>query len=166
MVFVYVLAFYWALMLAWVTYFAVVTAVSAWAAACSDAQDPTPRVPGGDGGGDDGGGGVGGGGGDDFGGDGATTTAAGGHVDNSAGCSLPRAARSAAVSDSGGESNDEDVVCATSSVREDAEGGAIYTFVHEGQTAPTASGEGSSDAGAGADGLCQRKGVAARGFAE
>ena len=159
MVFVYVLAFYWALMLAWVTYFAVITAVSARAAACRDAQDPTQSVA-------CGGGGGGGGGGGDGGGDGATTTAAGGHVDNSAGCSLPRAARSAAASDSGGESNDEDVVCATSSVREDAGGGAIYTFVHEGQTAPTASGEGSSDAGAGADGLCQRKGVAARGVAE
>ena len=156
MVFVYVLAFYWALMLAWVTYFAVITAVSARAAACRDAQDPTQSVACGGGGG----------GGGDGGGDGATTTAAGGHVDNSAGCSLPRAARSAAASDSGGESNDEDVVCATSSVREDAGGGAIYTFVHEGQTAPTASGEGSSDAGAGADGLCQRKGVAARGVAE
>jgi hypothetical protein len=156
MVFVYVLAFYWALMLAWVTYFAVITAVSARAAACRDAQDPTQSVACGGGGG----------GGGDGGGDGATTTAAGGHVDNSAGCSLPRAARSAAASDSGGESNDEDVVCATSSVRDDAGGGAIYTFVHEGQTAPTASGEGSSDAGAGADGLCQRKGVAARGVAE
>jgi len=151
MVFMYVLAFYWAAMLVWITYFAVVTTMSS-----HGAQGPTQRIPGGDGGGggDAGGGAVGGGGGDGS-GDGGTTTAAGGRVEGSAGCSVPSAAAHSAAA-AGGESPDEDVVCGTSPDRENAGAGAIYPVMHEGQAAP----------GAGADGLFQRKGVAEAGVAE
>ena len=155
MVFMYVLAFYWVIMLVWMTYFAVVKQ-----------RDPVGGMGGGGGGSggggvDNGGDAVGGdavGGGNGNGsGDDGTTTATGGGVEESAGCSVPSAAHSSPTAgDSGRESYDEDVVCGTSSDHENAGAAATYTFMHEGQSTPDA----------GADGLFQRKGVAEAGVAE
>ena len=173
MVFMYVLAVYWVLMLAWMTYFFVVTSMRDLALerrAIRDlvlerraAQDPPTQqrvVP-------CGGGGDGGAGGDGGGGDGAATTTAAGalHADSSAEGVLQNAARSSASStgESGRESSDEDVACTdASSLQTNAAGGPVYTFGHDLPTgAPPAEprGAGLSEAGAGAAAASEPRGA-------